>query len=290
VDPYDRVGRALSFIEAHLTDDMDLTDVAAQASSSLYWFHRVFAAVVGDTLAGYIRKRRLNCAALQLVGTDRRIIDIALDHGFGSQEAFTRSFRDHFAMTPARYRRAGLPVIRKAPMDIEQLRRERAAGGRGIMETKEACRGGVRVIELPPARLATSQGHRLDEFNAWWMAIDRQRSDKFYPRDFMYFDLPSSQLIWLYALPDSVTDTSPFDTVQFPGGLYGAGVSIDQNDVDGERVFAAIREWVEKTGCLSYDGEGERKTLFHVITSDAAFDLLRYRQLDIYVPVKAKQE
>src|SRR3972149_134510 len=112
-------------------------------------------------------------------------------------------------MTPARSRRAGLPVIRRDKIAIEQLRRQRAAEG-AHMENGELSKSGVRVVDLPEARMATSEGHRLDVFDTWWSAIDKQRTDRFFPRDFMYFDLDSSQLIWLYALPDTVKDTGQF--------------------------------------------------------------------------------
>ncbi len=99
-----RVQRAIDFIEGHLDEPFALDDVAAAVGLSLYHLHRLFCAVQGDSLKGYIRKRRLTQAAVALRTTDRRILELALVAGFRSQEAFTRAFGAHFGVPPGRYR------------------------------------------------------------------------------------------------------------------------------------------------------------------------------------------
>jgi hypothetical protein len=99
---------------------------------------------------------------------------------------------------------------------------------------------GIRIIELPPARMATSGDRELDEFDTWWSNVDKERKDRFYPRDFMWFDEEKRSLVWFYALPDGVTDSRGYDVADFPGGLYAAAISRDQDDTDGERVYAGI--------------------------------------------------
>lgn len=99
-----RVQRAIDFVESHLDEPFSLDDVAASVGLSRYHLHRVFFAVLGDSLKGYIRKRRLTEAAVALRTTDRRILELALVAGFGSQEAFTRAFRALFGVPPGRYR------------------------------------------------------------------------------------------------------------------------------------------------------------------------------------------
>ncbi|WP_430623176.1 helix-turn-helix domain-containing protein, partial [Bacillus velezensis] len=53
----------------------------------------------------YIRKRRLPHAAQVLVSTERAVIDIAMQYGFSSQEAFTRAFKRMFQLPPKKYRK-----------------------------------------------------------------------------------------------------------------------------------------------------------------------------------------
>ncbi|WP_442604348.1 helix-turn-helix transcriptional regulator [Paenibacillus sp. KN14-4R] len=95
---------ALQFIEQHLKNELDLTTIAHHAAISKYHFHRMFHGYMGMTLANYIRKRRLSNAASELITSNRRILDVALDYQFESQEAFSRAFKRMFQMTPGQYR------------------------------------------------------------------------------------------------------------------------------------------------------------------------------------------
>jgi hypothetical protein len=145
---------------------------------------------------------------------------------------------------------------------------------------------GIRVIELPACKMAVAAGAALPEFDRWWSELDKQRADKFYPRDFMYHDAQMNQLVWLYALPAAYGELCPYPLHDFPGGCYAVAVSIDQNDADGERVHQGIKAWIEASDALVVDESQDRPTLFNVITSDRAHAKLTYRQLDIYVPVR----
>lgn len=286
MDYLDRIGLALDFIEANLDGDLRLEEVAATANSSLYWFHRVFAKIVGESMGEYIRKRRLNRAAEDLVNTHDRIIDIAVKYGFGSHEAFTRSFNQHFRITPSRYRKSGLVALRRSRITAGHLRREHVLGA-SLMETQAINTHtlGVRIVELPACRMATSKGHDLGAFDQWWSAVDKTRADKFFPRDFMYYDRQAGELVWLYALPAGV-NAGVYDVIDFAGGLYAAAISKDEDDIDGERVMIGLKEWVKNTSYFADAESDARPTLFHVVTPNAAFAKMGYRQLDIYLPVK----
>ena len=78
----------------------------------------------------------------------------------------------------------------------------------------------------------------------------------------------------------------PYNLIDFEGGLYAAAISRDGEDTDGERVVNQIKEWVISTKYFQLDESAERPLLFHVTTSDLAFEKMKYRQLDLYVPIK----
>ena len=84
---------------------------AREAGYSYYHLNRQFSAVLGESVGSYIKKRRLSHAARELVYTERRVIDIALDHGFESGEAFSRAFKAVYHTSPACYRKKRLDVI-----------------------------------------------------------------------------------------------------------------------------------------------------------------------------------
>jgi AraC family transcriptional regulator len=97
--------RSLSFIEAHLGGELRIQAIARHAGMSMWHFQRIFSAALGQPVMDYVRRRRLSRALEALTGTIQPLIDIALDHGFGSQEAFTRAFKDMFGVTPGACRR-----------------------------------------------------------------------------------------------------------------------------------------------------------------------------------------
>ena len=105
IDYIDKMQDAIDFMEAKLKEDIRLNDVAFEVGFSSFHFHRIFLANVGETVTEYMRKRRLSEAARELMETNRRILDIAVDYQFESQEAFTRAFKKMFFMSPGQCRR-----------------------------------------------------------------------------------------------------------------------------------------------------------------------------------------
>jgi AraC family transcriptional regulator len=106
----ERIQQAIDYIEAHLSDELAIETIAGRAAFSPWHFQRIFGAMVGETVRGYVRKRRLSEAFDALHTGNARIADIAWEHGFESHEAFTRAFKTTFGITPGAVRRNGQPV------------------------------------------------------------------------------------------------------------------------------------------------------------------------------------
>ncbi len=101
------IQRAIDYIEAHLTEQIDYEAVAKKAYSSSFHFQRVFGILCGYTLGDYIRMRRLSLAAENLLRTDDKIIDIALKYGYDTPESFSRAFTRFHGITPTEARHGG---------------------------------------------------------------------------------------------------------------------------------------------------------------------------------------
>ncbi|MEL6189031.1 MAG: AraC family transcriptional regulator, partial [Myxococcota bacterium] len=102
-----QVQRGVDYIEAHLDETVELRAVSKAAGMSHAHFQRTFKALTGETLATYVRARRMANALDLLLTTDRRVLDVAFAAGFESQEAFARAFKRTFGLTPTEYRRIG---------------------------------------------------------------------------------------------------------------------------------------------------------------------------------------
>lgn len=103
----DPVERALWFIENRFEGELSADDVARAVGVSRFHLSRLFALVIGQSLMGYTRGRRLSEAARALAGGAPDILDVALTAGYSSHEAFTRAFREHFGVTPESVRAQG---------------------------------------------------------------------------------------------------------------------------------------------------------------------------------------
>jgi AraC family transcriptional regulator len=92
--------KALWFIESHLAERLSLDDISDVADVSRFHLVRAFAAATGFSVMRYVRARRLSEAARALAAGAPDILHVALDAEYGSHEAFTRAFREHFGITP----------------------------------------------------------------------------------------------------------------------------------------------------------------------------------------------
>ena len=114
-----RILRVLTHIQAHLDEALDLEVLARVACFSSFHFHRIFAAMTGETLADHVRRLRLERAATELRSGGKQVIQVALDAGYEAHEAFTRAFKTAYGVPPAAFRRTTMgSAIRPAPSGV----------------------------------------------------------------------------------------------------------------------------------------------------------------------------
>jgi AraC family transcriptional regulator len=127
------------FIQEHLDGDLSLDRLARVAHFSPYHFHRIFKGVVGEGVNEYVRRLRLESAAVALKTTDRGVLQVALDAGYGTHEAFTRAFRQLFGVSPTQFRAGKHPL--HSPKEAPPV-------------TTETTTREVRIETVPPRRVA----------------------------------------------------------------------------------------------------------------------------------------
>ena len=129
---FDSIKEALLHIDSHLDGPMSFESLAKRFHFSPYYFHRMFSVIVGKTIAAHVRDRRLLRACKRLSGTEDSVLNIALDCGFSSAQAFSRAFREAHGLSPSEYRRQGLiPVA----VTVDEM----------IMKFTNRLRGGIDV-------------------------------------------------------------------------------------------------------------------------------------------------
>lgn len=132
-----RLDRVIEHIHAHLDEDIGIETLAAVACLSPYHWHRIYAAMQGETITVTIRRLRLARAADRLANSDMPLAAIAAQSRYGSSDAFAHAFRGAYGMAPAIYRAQGSHAAFKAanragdaagfPIFIERLPAVRCA-------------------------------------------------------------------------------------------------------------------------------------------------------------------
>lgn len=110
-----RVLKVQLYIQEHLDEELSLERLARVAHFSPYHFHRIFRGQVGEGVNEYVRRVRLESAAVLLKTTERSVLEIALDAGYGTHEGFTRAFRQQFGVSPSQFRAGHHPLYTKEP-------------------------------------------------------------------------------------------------------------------------------------------------------------------------------
>jgi AraC family transcriptional regulator len=148
-----RMLRVLVHIQQHLDDRLGLEELAGLACFSPCHFHRVFTGMVGESVKEHVRRLRLERAASQLKLGAAPVTQIAFDAGYASHEAFTRSFRAVFGLSPSQFRSSRrTPGVALVPSGVHY------GNGTAARDFKATQRGSrfmkVTIEQREPTRVA----------------------------------------------------------------------------------------------------------------------------------------
>ncbi len=123
---YQQIQNSIDFVERHLADSISCERAAAAANMSVRSFYNYFEALTGHTFGGYTRKRRLSQALCRLRDGDERVIEVAMECGYESPEAFSRAFKTEFGLSPVQFRRSRrvlkltdrISIVEECSMDV----------------------------------------------------------------------------------------------------------------------------------------------------------------------------
>lgn len=114
-----RLNEAVNYIEKHLSEDIDYEEIAKIAGCSAYHFQRMFAYMADAPLSEYIRRRRMSMAAVDLLNSEDKIIDVALRYGYTSPTAFNRAFQGVHGIAPSRVGEHGVVLKSFLPISFK---------------------------------------------------------------------------------------------------------------------------------------------------------------------------
>lgn len=278
-----RICRVCSYIESNLDAELTLDALSGVAGFSKYHFHRLFSAYTGLSLIRFVLLVRLKRASYRIAFKDEvKIIDIALEAGFDSSEAFSRAFKRELGQSPSAFKtnpewtkwhsafRFRLPGPGDRKMDV------------GIVELEEIK---VAYIEHkgPPDRVLDTAAR----FIAWRKAtglspvgssrtfgVPHNDPNTTRPEDF-HFDICGSVSC------DVPENGYGVKTGSIPGGRCAVYRHRGSHDLIDENIYALYRNWLPKSGeeCRDFPCFFQYLNFAHDVDE---CDLLT----DIYLPLK----
>lgn len=112
----ERINAVVDYVEAHLAEDLTVERLAAVAHFSPFHFHRVFGALVGETVKQFVNRVRVERAATLLIQQpSSSVTEISAACGYGSPSSFARAFRDTFGMSASDWRSGGYLEFEASP-------------------------------------------------------------------------------------------------------------------------------------------------------------------------------
>lgn len=232
------IARVMAYVHDHLDGDLRLATLAGVAGFSPYHFHRVFRAIVGETLHDFVRRTRAQAAARALVQRpELPISEVARSCGYSSPAVFAREFRHHFGLTATRYRQAS--NIGQAEGKLRKAaapEMEYARATFGAKERSQAMEATFEIKEIPAMHVACVRhvgpynriGEAFERLMAWagprgLLRFPDTATLAVYhdsPEDTHASELRSDACV---TVPRGTEVDGEVSTMEIPGGLFAVG-------------------------------------------------------------------
>lgn len=159
------VRRMQRYINDHLGETITPADLAAVSLFSPWYARRLFEQYTGMSPARYIRRLKLSKSALRLRDEPCRVLDVAMDLGFGSVDGYSRAFRSEFGMNPREYANHPVPIWLFVPYPIKSEENERS----GHMETVRNVF--IQLVSKPARNVIIKRGVKADNYWDYSMEV-----------------------------------------------------------------------------------------------------------------------
>uniref|UniRef100_UPI0006D16EFD helix-turn-helix domain-containing protein n=1 Tax=Clostridium sp. NkU-1 TaxID=1095009 RepID=UPI0006D16EFD len=153
------------YIAEHLSENITLTALSSVSYFSPWYSYRLFLQHTSMTPADYIRRFRLSKSAIKLRDESCKIIDAALELGFGSVDGYQRAFFREFGCNPGEYAKSPVPLYLFTPYGVKY----RIARKEKHMETVKSVF--VQVMEKPERKVLIKRGVKAAGYFAYCQEV-----------------------------------------------------------------------------------------------------------------------
>lgn len=153
------VQRMQDYIETHYAEEITLADLARAARFSPWYARRMFLEWTKLTPTAYLRRLRLSRSALRLRDEKVRVLDVALDMGFGSVDGFQRAFFREFGCHPKEYAKRPVPLPLFTPYGVKYAHLEKEES-----RMEKARNVWILPVEKPERKVILKRGKAAKEY------------------------------------------------------------------------------------------------------------------------------
>lgn len=245
----EQLQKVTDYIGKHLDEEMSVESLSHIFGLSKFHFHRLFTALTGLSLLQYIKWLRLKRAAHQLMlERDQSILNIAINAGFESHEAFSRAFKKACGLNPSEYRRGFsffhweeppycLPTAGENVMKVD------IKSGRKIRLAVMEHRGDPKLIAESVNKLITwakaqSVNLKPKPGEAFSIAYDDPKTTK----------ASEFRLDLAIKIPENLKLSNEVMEKYLPAGRYAVAMHKGSRNNIGDTVYALYRDWLPNSG------------------------------------------
>lgn len=249
-----RFRQVLEYIDTHLDEDLTVERLASVAAFSKYHFHRQFSELFGIGVYRYVQLCRLKRAGHQLAFRGDSIIDIALQNGYESPEAFSRAFKKALGQSPSDFREQ--PQWESWHATYQPSSELRRSHMKPQTQAEQ-----IRIVQFPETRIAVLEhcgdlqriGDTVRRFIAW------RKHNSLPPRISatynLFFDDPAQVApedfrMDICAATDQEISANEYGVVAktIPAGRCAVLRHVGSNDTLPATVHLLYAEWLPQSG------------------------------------------
>lgn len=284
---FERINYIKQYIQLHLDEPLSRKVLAQIAGFSEIHFHRIFLAYVGENIATYIRRVRMERAAQHLLNDSLTVTEIGLASGYETHSAFSKAFKQHFSISPTEFRELN-------PIAAAHLMNRRIFYNRKDLDMKP-----LEIRTLPDTKVLYARSTEImngpafetanqEAFNKLMDFLDRHKlmgqmsqCIAIYPDEpeigkEVRFDAGA-----IFAAGTEPKNTEDLAYQVLPGGRWAIFRHVGPYDTLWQTWQGAYRDW------LSTSGEALRDAIpYEVYIDDPSQVAPEKLRTDIYLPLK----
>ena len=303
-----RIDKALGFIEKHLDQVIRLEDIARASHFSPFHFHRIFHALLGETVNAYVSRKRIEKSAMRLLYQSAlSVTQVAQSGGFSSSANFSRAFKNHYGVSPSEFRQTRTQSVIDDNSKIGNLN-SKSGKAELLAQTyspfvahsalhncdNEEKTLKINVEDMPEkhiAYLSSDKGYQLESIFATWDKVinwaDKQGLDSGMPSRFAICHddpliTPENKCRYdaSIVVNEEIIVEAPYTRSTIPGGKYAIAYFKDEADKISGFMSAMCSQWFPDSGF-----EPDNHPPIFNYLNDSRVD--GFVEMNVYIKVKA---